>query len=172
MSTSKDTDINLISTHIWPKNAKRNNAGVLEIAGKNVIELEKDFETPLFILDEDDALERARRYRKSFSKDLFENKLSKETKIYYASKAFSAVRFLQMLAQEGLGVDVATEGELRVALKAGIDPKDIIFHGNNKSLSELDFALENNVGIFVVEDRKSTRLNSSHIPLSRMPSSA
>lgn len=151
MSISKDTDINLISPHIWPKNAKRNNAGVLEIAGKNVIELEKDFETPLFILDEDDALERARRYRKSFSKDLFENKLSKETKIYYASKAFSAVRFLQMLAQEGLGVDVATEGELRVALKAGIDPKDIIFHGNNKSLSELDFALENNVGIFVVD---------------------
>jgi len=150
MSDSKALDINEISTHIWPKNAVRNKEGILEVAGLDVIELEQKFETPLFILDEDDAIQRAKKYVKSFSQEIHKN-LTKPTKIYYASKAFSAVGFLKLLLNEGLGVDVATEGELRVALKAGFDPADIIFHGNNKAFSELEFALDENVGLFVVD---------------------
>ena len=140
MSDSKALDINEISTHIWPKNATRNSEGILEVAGLDVIELEQKFETPLFILDEEDAILRAKRYVKSFSQETHKN-LTKPTKIYYASKAFSAVGFLKLIIKEGLGVDVATEGELRVALKAGCKSSDIIFHGNNKAFNELEFAM-------------------------------
>ncbi len=150
MSDSRVTDINEISAHIWPVNAHRNKDGILEVAGVDVIDLEKKYETPLFILDEEDAVIRAKRYIKSFSQEIHKT-LSKPTKIYYASKAFSAVGFLQLLVKEGLGVDVATEGELRVALKAGCNPKEIIFHGNNKAFNELEFALDENVGLFVVD---------------------
>lgn len=150
MSNSPGADINEISTQIWPINAQRNKDGILEIAGINVIELEKNFATPLFVLDEEDAVLRAKRYVKSFSKENHKN-LTKQTKIYYASKAFSAVGFIQLLVKEGLGVDVASEGELRVALKAGCNPQDIIFHGNNKAFNELEFALTENVGLFVVD---------------------
>lgn len=150
MSDSKALDINEISAHIWPINALRNKEGILEVAGLDVIELEQKFETPLFILDEEDAIKRAQKYVKSFSQQVHKN-LTKPTKIYYASKAFSAVGFLKLLLKEGLGVDVATEGELRVALKAGFNSTDIIFHGNNKSFSELEFALDENVGLFVVD---------------------
>ena len=150
MSNSKDVDINEISTHIWPQNAKRNSEGILEVAGLDVIELEQKFETPLFILDEEDAILRAKRYVKSFSQETHKN-LTKPTKIYYASKAFSAVGFLKLIIKEGLGIDVATEGELRVALKAGCDPLNIIFHGNNKAFNELEFAMDENVGLYVVD---------------------
>lgn len=150
MSDLNRADCNEISKHIWPINASRNDAGILEVAGVDVIQLEKKFETPLFILDEEDAALRAKRYLRSFSQESHKN-LTKQTKIYYASKAFSAVGFLKLIIQEGLGVDVASEGELRVALKAGCNPSDIIFHGNNKAFNELEFALDENVGLFVVD---------------------
>ena len=60
-------------------------------------------------------------------------------------------RFIKLIVDEGMGVDVASEGELRVALAGGCKPENIVFHGNNKSLDELAFALDNKVGLFAVD---------------------
>jgi diaminopimelate decarboxylase len=143
--------INEINPLIWPESAVRNNQGVVEVGGLDVRDLATKYQTPLFVLDEIDVINRAKRYVKSFSMQSHGNKLTKPTKIYYASKAFSATRFIKLVVAEGLGVDGATEGEIRVALAGGCKPADIIFHGNNKSASELEFALKEGVGVFVVD---------------------
>jgi diaminopimelate decarboxylase len=88
---------------------------------------------------------------KSFSKASHGSKLTKETKIFYASKAFTSSLFIKLIVNEGMGVDVATEGELRVALAGGCKPENIVFHGNNKSVDELAFAIDKKVGLFAVD---------------------
>jgi diaminopimelate decarboxylase len=88
---------------------------------------------------------------KSFSKTSHGSKLTKETKIFYASKAFTSSLFIKLIVNEGMGVDVATEGELRVALAGGCKPENIVFHGNNKSVDELAFAIDKKVGLFAVD---------------------
>jgi len=143
--------MNEISQHIWPLSAQRNSAGALEISSADVRDLIQEHPTPLFVLDESDVIDRALKYVKSFSVSNHGNKLVKPTQIFYASKAFSASRFIKLIVEQGLGVDVATEGELRVALAGGCKPENIIFHGNNKSLEELSFALDKKVGLFAVD---------------------
>jgi diaminopimelate decarboxylase len=88
---------------------------------------------------------------KSFSKASHGSKLTKETKIFYASKAFTSSLFIKLIVNEGMGIDVATEGELRVALAGGCKPENIVFHGNNKSVDELAFAIDKKVGLFAVD---------------------
>jgi diaminopimelate decarboxylase len=88
---------------------------------------------------------------KCFSKASHGSKLVKETKIFYASKAFTSSLFIKLIVKEGMGVDVATEGELRVALAGGCKPENIVFHGNNKSVEELTFAIDKKVGLFAVD---------------------
>jgi len=126
--------MNEISDHIWPKSANRNNDGALQISGLDVKEISEKYPTPVFVLDEIDLINRVQKYMKSFSMPLHGKKLTKETKLFYASKAFTSARFIKLIVSEGMGVDVASEGELRVALAGGCKPENIIFHGNNKSL--------------------------------------
>jgi diaminopimelate decarboxylase len=102
-------------------------------------------------LDETDLINRVQKYMKSFSKASHGSKLAKETKIFYASKAFTSSLFIKLIVNEGMGVDVATEGELRVALAGGCKPENIVFHGNNKSVEELAFAIDKKVGLFAVD---------------------
>ena len=152
MTASADAKVmNEISQHIWPLSAKRNSEGALEISGADVRDLSHKFPTPLFVLDETDLINRVQKYLKSFSMQSHGNKLSKPTQIFYASKAFTSSRFIQLIVKEGMGVDVASEGELRVALAGGCKPENIVFHGNNKSLDELGFALDKKVGLFAVD---------------------
>ena len=143
--------MNEISDHIWPKSANRNNDGALVISGLDVREISQKYPTPLFVLDETDLINRVQKYMKSFSKASHGSKLTKETKIFYASKAFTSSLFIKLIVNEGMGVDVATEGELRVALAGGCKPENIVFHGNNKSVDELAFALDKKVGLFAVD---------------------
>jgi diaminopimelate decarboxylase len=143
--------MNEISDHIWPKSANRNNDGALVISGLDVREISQKFPTPLFVLDETDLINRVQKYMKSFSKASHGSKLTKETKIFYASKAFTSSLFIKLIVNEGMGVDVATEGELRVALAGGCKPENIVFHGNNKSVDELAFAIDKKVGLFAVD---------------------
>jgi diaminopimelate decarboxylase len=143
--------MNEISDHIWPKSANRNNDGALVISGLDVREISHKYPTPLLFLDETDLINRVQKYMKSFSKASHGNKLTKETKIFYASKAFTSSLFIKLIVNEGMGVDVATEGELRVALAGGCKPENIVFHGNNKSIDELAFAIEKKVGLFAVD---------------------
>jgi diaminopimelate decarboxylase len=102
-------------------------------------------------LDETDLINRVQKYMESFSKASHGSKLTKETKIFYASKAFTSSLFIKLIVNEGMGVDVATEGELRVALAGGCKPENIVFHGNNKSVDELAFAIDKKVGLFAVD---------------------
>ena len=143
--------MNEISDHIWPKSANRNNDGALVISGLDVRDISQKFPTPLFVLDETDLINRVQKYMKSFSKASHGSKLTKETKIFYASKAFTSSLFIKLIVNEGMGIDVATEGELRVALAGGCKPENIVFHGNNKSVDELAFAIDKKVGLFAVD---------------------
>ena len=71
--------------------------------------------------------------------------------ISYASKAFTCLQMVKLVQEEGLQLDVVSEGELYTALSAGFDPKQIHFHGNNKTKREIQYGLENGIGYFVVD---------------------
>ena len=130
---------------IWPKSAHRNSDGEIVIGGLSVGSIAEQYATPVFIFDEDDVRSRASNYVAAFnSEDI-------STKVYYATKAFQATTVTKWLTEEGLGMDVSTMGELEVALRGGAKPQDIIFHGNNKSVAELERAVEVGVGRVVID---------------------
>lgn len=136
------TDLN---PAIWPKSAARNSAGEITIGGLSVAQIAADFQTPVFIFDEDDIRSRARNYVAAFNADDI------TTKVYYATKAFQATNLVKWLTEEGLGMDVSTMGELEVALRGGARPENVIFHGNNKSVAELERAVDVGVGRIVID---------------------
>lgn len=108
--------------------------------------------TPLYIYSVSMLKKRMQEYVQNFKCDEF------HTRIYYASKAFNTIGMLKLTKDEGLGVDVVSLGELYTALKAGYDPKMILFHGNNKSEEELRLALENNIGCIVLDNLHEARM--------------
>ena len=128
----------------WSSNVKFEN-GQLTIAGTTASELAREFGTPTFILDEDDFKARASAFvnamQKSFS----------GATVYYASKAFTCKQIARWCNELGLGMDVATGGELEVALSVNFPASRIEVHGNNKSLSEIDRAVEVGVGCIVID---------------------
>jgi diaminopimelate decarboxylase len=111
----------------------------MSIGGCDVRDLADQFQTPLFVFDELDFLERAKLFK------------SKYDRVFYAGKAFASVKVFKWVSQLGLGVDVCTGGELAVATRAEVSPAEIIMHGNNKSLAEIREALAYRVGIIVVD---------------------
>ena len=129
-----------------PLTGKVDHSGHLEIGGCDVSDLAKKFGTPLYILDEKDIREKCRSY-----KNLFKSKYP-NSDIIYASKALSTVGLLKIIADEELGVDVSSGGELFTALKAGFSPRKIYFHGNNKSSQEIEEGLTASVKTFVVDN--------------------
>ncbi len=125
----------------WPATAERDADGALVIGGVPVTTLAAEHGTPLWVVDEADLRGRCRAYLDGFP----------GVDVTYASKAWCTVGLLQIVAEEGLLIDVASEGELHTALVAGVDADRIILHGNNKSEHELDRALEVGVGRIVVD---------------------
>ncbi|MBQ4629480.1 MAG: diaminopimelate decarboxylase [Clostridia bacterium] len=125
---------------------KVNSEGHLVIGGCDTTELAKEYKTPLYVMDEDRIRDNMRQYKNSIDKFYSGN-----GRALYASKAFSAVYMYKIAAEEGLGVDVVSGGELYTALKAGFDPSKIVFHGNNKSYDEIHMALNAGVGRLVVD---------------------
>ena len=111
-------------TLIYPHTTVHNAAGHLEIGGCDVVDLARQFGTPLFIYDEQTLRDQCRAYRAAFGArtQLFE--------IVYASKAFSCRAMAELIAQEDLSLDVASGGELARARAAGFPPGRIYFHGN------------------------------------------
>jgi diaminopimelate decarboxylase len=135
-----------IDSLIWPAGARRNSDGVLVLGGIPAIELAEEFGTPAFILDEDDMRQRARAWRQAF-----ESAFDGRADVYYAGKAFLSVSVARWMAEDGLGLDVASGGELAVALAAGFPPARIAMHGNNKSLHEIDRAVASGVGVIIID---------------------
>jgi len=132
-------------SHVWPESAQRAVNGELQIGGAGVIQLAAEYGTPLFLFDENDIRERAQEFAKSY---LAENE---HGTVYYAAKAFLSVAVAQWVAEEGLGIDVASGGELAVAIRAGIPGEKLLMHGNNKSESEILAALDYGVGRIVID---------------------
>jgi diaminopimelate decarboxylase len=128
---------------VWPQGAHRNADGVLVIGGVDVRHAARDFATPLFLLDESDFRSRAAAFRTAYASD--------RADIYYAAKAFLSTAIARWAVEEGLGIDVASGGELAVALAAGVPGDRLLLHGNNKSREEIRRALEVGVARIVVD---------------------
>lgn len=129
-----------ISLQLLPEGSGLDTAGALWLRGQKVSDLAKEFGTPLFIYDEEQIRDRARQLKGCFGPD-----------VAYASKAFLCIAMAKIIAEEGLHLDVASGGELAVALKAGFPAERIVFHGNNKSMAELELALSSGVGRIVID---------------------
>lgn len=125
---------------------KTNSKNHLEIGGCDACELAKEYGTPLYVMDEGRIRTNMRAYKESVDKYYDSNGL-----VLYASKALSAAYMYKIAAQEGLGVDVVSGGEIYTALKAEFDPAKIYFHGNNKSYDEIELAVKNKIGVFVAD---------------------
>ncbi|MBO8170630.1 MAG: diaminopimelate decarboxylase [Bacillaceae bacterium] len=126
--------------------SKINENGHLEIGGCDTVELAEQFGTPLYVYDEQLIREKAREFVRAFEESGFAYQVA------YASKAFSTIAMCELAAEEGLSLDVVSGGELYTALKAGYPADKIHFHGNNKSQEEIAFALDENIGCFVVDN--------------------
>lgn len=126
--------------------------GHLEIGGVDTTELAKEFGTPLYVYDVAHIRSQSRTFRKSFSQQGVKGQVA------YASKAFSCVAMIQLMEEEGLNLDVVSGGELHTALFAGFPPERIHFHGNNKSLSEIEMAVQADIGCFIADNFHELRL--------------
>ncbi|HLY34717.1 MAG TPA: diaminopimelate decarboxylase [Jatrophihabitantaceae bacterium] len=138
--TPPPVDVNALDASIWPASVRRVD-GVVHLGGVAVPQLAREHGTPAFLLDEDDLRQRARAYVAANS----------GVSVYYAGKAFLCAAVARWIADEGLGLDVCTGGELAVALAAGFPPARIGVHGNNKSRAELQRAVDARVGHIVVD---------------------
>lgn len=123
-----------------------NEAGHLMFAGMDTVELAGKFGTPLYVMDENLIRENMRLYRDSI--DAF---YGGKGLVCYASKAFSCREIYRIAQEEGIGVDVVSMGELYTAMSAGFDPAKVCYHGNNKTVEELRYALECGVGRIIVD---------------------
>jgi diaminopimelate decarboxylase len=132
-------------SHVYPIGSHLSEAGRLEVGGCDVVELAREFGTPAYVYAEDHMRARARAYVDAFASrtDRYE--------ILYASKAFPHPAANRILSAEGLSCDVASGGELYMALRGGFVPERIYLHGNNKSEAELRYAVEQGVGHIVVD---------------------
>ena len=119
--------------------------GELAIEGTSLKTIAQSFGTPTIVYDENQIRTQIRRYHDAFKACQVDYHIS------YASKAFICLQMVKLIKEEDLGLDVVSEGELYTALEAGFDPKNIHFHGNNKTKHEIRYALERGVGYFVVD---------------------
>ena len=132
-------------SRIYPIGTRLNSAGRLEIGGCDTVELAREFGTPAYVYSEQDLRSRARATLQAFAER------TENFEVLYASKAFPCTAALRIFAEEGLSCDVASGGELHLALGAGFDPELIYMHGNNKSEAELSLALQSGVGHVIVD---------------------
>ena len=122
--------------------------GVLNIGGCDTLELTQKYGTPLYVMDENTIRTNCRMFKKSIE-DNFEN----GGLVLFASKALNCLEMCRIVNQEGLGIDCVSGGEIYTALKAKFPAEKIYFHGNNKTTDELIFAIENNVGVIIVDNK-------------------
>ncbi|MFJ4164776.1 diaminopimelate decarboxylase [Microbacterium sp. NPDC089698] len=142
-------DPNALAAGVWPVSARRDSDGELELGGVGVAELRARFGTPLYVLDEAEVRAHAARIKGAF--DAAAAAHGTKARAYYAGKAFLSTEVARWVTQEGLRVDVCSRGELEIALAAGVKPSRIGFHGNNKSVSELERAVEVGVGTIILD---------------------
>jgi diaminopimelate decarboxylase len=134
-------DVNALVPILWPQTVKRGQSGAIEVGGVEITQIARQHGTPAYIFDEADFRARCRAFKEAFG----------GAEVYYAGKAFIATAIVRILVEEGLSLDVCTGGELAVALRGGMPPERIGLHGNNKSVPELEAAVEHGVGRIIVD---------------------
>jgi diaminopimelate decarboxylase len=130
---------------VLPIGSRVNERGHLEVGGCDIVELVEEHGTPAYVYAEDDLRARARAYREAFERR------GVEGEVLFASKAFPATAAYKLFAEEGLSVDIASGGELHIALAAGFDPARIHMHGNNKSDEEILMAARAGIGHLILD---------------------
>ncbi len=129
-----------LPTHLLPEHSTIGPDGRLSIGGCDLLDVAAEFGTPLFVYDEQHLRNRCREAVAAFPDG-----------VAYATKAFLCVAMAELVHQEGMDLDVATGGEMHVALTAGVPAEKLVLHGNNKSLAELAYARTVGVGRIVVD---------------------
>jgi diaminopimelate decarboxylase len=141
LTTGAATDISTV----LPWGSRINRQGHLEVGGCDLLEVAREFGTPAYVVSEEDLRRRARAFLDGV------RTRHPDGDVLFASKAFPCTAVLRVLREEGLGCDVASGGELVLALAAGFSPERIVLHGNAKSADEIRAALEAGVGYVVLD---------------------
>ncbi|GAC1440433.1 MAG: diaminopimelate decarboxylase [Solirubrobacteraceae bacterium] len=139
-------------SQVYPLGSRLNQHGALEIGGCDARELAREFGTPAYFVAEDDLRSRARAFRRAFAPR------APGSRAIFASKAFPCTAVLALFAEEGLGCDVASRGELHLALRAGFAPERIVFHGNARGEEELRAATDAEVGLIVLDNDQDVEI--------------
>ncbi|HON72945.1 MAG TPA: diaminopimelate decarboxylase, partial [bacterium] len=143
------------NNRLLPDTANINGLGHLEIGGMDVVDLVKRYKTPIYLYDEMTIRNRMREFvsslRETYSK----------SKVLFAGKAFLIKRIVKITEEEGLGLDVVSGGEIYAAKEAGFPMENVYFHGNNKTMEELSFAINTGVGSIVVDNLSELKFLSS-----------
>ncbi|MFA5774616.1 MAG: diaminopimelate decarboxylase [Ilumatobacteraceae bacterium] len=151
-----------VSAHLLPDSASVNKSGSMSIGGCELTSIAAQFGTPIFVYDEEHLRTRCREAVRAFGAD----------RVIYATKAFLCMEMARLANREGLLLDVATGGELFVALSAGVPANKCVMHGNNKSIDELRMAITSGVRHIVVDNfDELDRLDELHaqgLPIPRI----
>jgi diaminopimelate decarboxylase len=139
-------DLSRLEPKIWPGSADRDAAGVVRLGGVPLTALAREHGTPAYLVDEADWRARARSWLSAFG--AFD---PEQPPVHYAGKSFLSKAVARWAAEEGLGLDICSSGELAVALAADFPAHRLTFHGNNKSEAELAAALAAGLGRIVLD---------------------
>lgn len=146
---ARPDDVNALVPALWASGVGRGAGGALAVAGVDVAELAAAHGTAAYVLDEADFRARAVAFRDAFA-EAFADACG-GADVYYAAKAFTCSAVARWLQEDGLRYDGCTSGELAVALRAGVPGSHLLFHGNNKSVAEIEAAVAAGVGRIVVD---------------------
>ena len=131
------------------QNLTVNKEGHLCLGGQDTTELAKQYGTPLYLMDEDRIRANCRTYLLAMREAFGENALP-----LYASKAASFKQIYRVMKEEGMGIDVVSSGEICTAVSVGFPMERAYFHSNNKTDADIDYAIKNGIGYFVVDNRE------------------
>ncbi|MFD8687270.1 diaminopimelate decarboxylase [Streptomyces sp. NPDC059651] len=140
--TAPAEDLNVLDEKVWARTVTRDEHGALTVGGIEVARLAEEFGTPAYFLDESDFRARCRAWSDAFGPG---------ADVFYAGKAFLSRAVVRWLQEEGLNLDVCSGGELTTALDAGMPAERIAFHGNNKTVDEIERAITAGVGRIVLD---------------------
>lgn len=144
MTTTAGSPAELLS--LFPPGSRVDSDGELMVGGCRLADLAAEWGTPLYVIDEAGVRAHVRRFRRAL------DAAWPSSRMVFASKAFPSTPMYRLMAEEGIGVDVAGPGELAMALAGGVDPARIVMHGNAKTTAELQTAHDAGVGLIVIDN--------------------
>ncbi|MBE4693553.1 MULTISPECIES: diaminopimelate decarboxylase [Brevibacterium] len=144
-------DVNAVMPSLWSDNVAKDSDGVLTVAGHPVTDLAERFGTPTFVFDVDDFVSRAELFRQAYSAAFAPEHGLAGADVFYAGKAFLCTAVARWVHEAGLGLDTCSLGEMMIARAAGVPGASVGLHGNNKSVAELEYALDYGVGRIIVD---------------------